>query len=99
MHIKKAAVSIFQFIKRRYLAIFSFLAGEEKRKFSRLFVHMNTLICMFLFPPVYITGIVQTFLNNKSIVLVTMYAVFMPLFFGTYLLLIKVGMYLSNRWQ
>ena len=97
MTVKKAFFSFLHFIKNVYLMLFNFMIGDAIRKRDRIFVHVNTIMCLLLFPPVYINALVQLFTSEYSIVQMFFYMTLALIFLTSYPLAVKFVMYLSAR--
>jgi len=58
MAFKRVFLKIFDFIKKHYFKLFHFMLGKDERKFSRLGVHMITIMLLFMFLPFHISTLI-----------------------------------------
>ena len=98
MLIKKLFFGVFNFIKRIYILLFSFMIGTETRKFYRVFVHFVTSMLLSLFPYFYFRGIIQLLTGyiEFNMERLTFMIIIVPLMFIASVCLVKLMMYMSN---
>ena len=70
--------------------LFNFMIGDAKGKFDRIFVHMSTLMCLLLFPLVYINLLVLLFTNEYTFVRIFVYMFLAPAAFIFYPIGVKI---------
>jgi len=61
----KKNTGVLNFIKGKYVLVFKFIIGDEKRKFYIFFTHMVTIMCIFLIPCMYIYVIIQIIISRE----------------------------------
>jgi len=95
--IKKITISFLLFLKEKYLLLFTFMLGNEKRVSYKIYVHFHTVICI-MFLPLYINTIVQLVASDSPVTSFNILAIIgFPILFVLYPCAIKLQLYVVHR--